>query len=163
MITANGILFHHYRIETSKTGQAITSASADLLELPIFLIKSISVSKQAVKTYIPLDATKSIYLPSAMIGPVVKLLCEVEADKQSQLDDETYTLEQYQTGNITVNGLYSNDILVIVQFGFPTWNAILSEGSQWWVDTVDYTSKPGTKRRGKLFYEIELTIYRRDL
>lgn len=164
MITSNYIVFSHGRLGTQKVGQSVVTGPIAIKTLPVFAIKSIAVSKQAVKEYLPYDNTKSMYLPTAMIGPTIKMICEVEATEQNLLDDsKIYTLQEYQLGSATADGIYTNDILTVVSFGYPTWNAVLYNGSQWWVDTITYTAKVGSRRHGTVSHEIELTIYRRDV
>lgn len=163
MITASAISFGHGRLAPTKVGQEYkVEEVTTMADLPLIHINSISVSKQAQKVYYPYDNTKSVYQPLGMVGPVVRLIGGASANSQSLFDDDrVYTLEEYQLSKNVMTGLYTNDILTVKAFGFPTWNATLSVGSQWWVDTVDYKTKSGSIKEGKVKYEIELNLYKR--
>lgn len=145
--TCNCITFYHYRNENmlnKDSGEFSVGATTDLGQLPLLAIKQIIISKEAQKEYVPYGNQKSYYLPTGMVGPVVKLVCSVHDHTEW---DEVYT----------------NDYLSIVGFDFPSWSWTLSVGSTWWVDAISCDSKPGFREGDHLRYEVTLDLYKRTV
>jgi len=145
--TCSGIVFHHYRNENmldKVSGEFSVGATTDLGALEVLGIKHIIISKEAQKEYVPYGNQKSYYLPTGMVGPVVKLVCAVH----DHADWAT---------------VYSNDYLLITGFDFPTWNWTLEVGSSWWVDSISLDAKPGSRYGNKLIYEMTLDLYKRTV
>lgn len=144
MQTAQAIAVHHYRNDYVVVGEEfILAPTSDLGELPPLWIKSLSIDKTSQKVYSVESRRKTTYIPTGMVGPQVQLICSCTCD-----------LDDYD--------LFTNDILQVVAFGFPTWAKILKVNSTWWIDTYSCTAsveKP--PRGGKIRYEVNLTLYKR--
>ena len=125
-------------------GTQYTTGEVDFGTLPILLIRSLTIDKQTVKIYYPYSTQKAIYYPTGMQGPVVKL--------------------KGHTPNITPwREVYSNDILTVEEFGFPSWSVTLYDGSQWWVDIKEFDTGPGRKHNGEIRFDINIDLYFRGV
>lgn len=143
IITANAILFHQFRNENMLNDSEFVTETADIGELSLFRIKSIMVSKESVKEYVPYGNQKSFFLPTGMVGPTVKLIGSVDRADWDRV--------------------YTNDYLSVVQFGFTTWTKTLTVGTTWWIDSISLDAKPGGVYNGKIRYECTLDLYKRTV
>jgi hypothetical protein len=144
MITSSGIIFSHSRIESILQGGKYVSSLTSLGTLPIIAISEISVDKQAVKVYYPYGNTKSIYMPTGMNGPIVRLVAHCE------------NIGEW-------SDVFTNDILTVSSFGFPTWEVILQTGSSWWVDITTKESQSGKRKNSAIRYELTINLYKREM
>jgi hypothetical protein len=145
MITSSAIQFEHRRIGNSIDSEgAVTTGETVLTTLPDILIKSISCDKQCEKIYYPYGNQSSIYYPTGMIGPVIKII--------GYTDDMT-----------TWRTVFTNDILRVKAFGFPTWNTILDIDTDWWLDVKSLDTGPGHVKDGKIHFSISLDMYKRTV
>lgn len=145
--TYSYIVFNHYRNENmldTVSGEFSVGATSDLGTLQPVGIKQIIISKEAQKEYVPYGNQKSYYLPTGMIGPVVKLICAVGHHEDWE-------------------EVYSNDYLTIVNFDFPTWSWTLTTGTSWWVDSISLDARPGARVGDHLRYEMTLDLYKRTV
>jgi len=143
MITANAILFHHFRNENMMDDSEFVTNTTDIGELSLFRIKNIMVSKESIKKYMPYGNQKSFFLPTGMVGPIVKLIGLIDRTDWDQV--------------------YTNDYLSIVQFGFTTWAKTLTVGTTWWIDNISLDAKPGGVYDGNIRYECTLDLHKRTV
>lgn len=144
MITSSAISFDWSRVENKLDGTVASIGETSLGTLPDLLIKSISCDKQCEKIYYPYANNKSIYYPTGMVGPVIKLVCA--------------------TSNVPAwREVYTNDVLTVKAFGFPTWNTILKVGSEWWVDIKSGDLQSGKVTDTGIRVTYSLDLYRRSV
>lgn len=142
MLTCNAISFELYRMENTLVNNAMTTTETSHGILPNLLINSISIDKQAVKIYYPYGNQKSIYDPTGMQGPVLKL-------------------KGYTTDLAAWREVYTNDILRVIAFEFPIWNVEVNVGSDWWVDIKTMDASVGHVHNGEIHFMIEIDLYKR--
>lgn len=144
-ITSNGITFRHYRIDnTLNTSGEFGTRTQSFGTLPTAMIKDLSIGKEAEKKYIPYESQKSLYLPTGMIGPMVKMILSL---------DRT-------TG---WNNVYTNDILEVAEFGFPTYAITLGVGTRWWVNAISIETSTGKIYNGKIRYSCDIDLIKQTV
>lgn len=143
VLTANAIRFNHYRNENMLIESEFITDSQDKGELSLFRIKQIMISKESVKEYVPYGNQKSFFLPTGMVGPTVKLVGSVDRDDW--------------------DGVYTNDYLEVVQFGYTMWSYTLAAETTWWIDNISFDAKPGGIKDGNIRYGCTLDLYKRTV
>lgn len=142
MQTSNAILFKHSRIESVLVNDEYTTTEVSYGNLPLFYPKSISVDKQTIKIYYPYSNQKAIYYVTGQ-QKVVKLKGWVAS------------LDEWRE-------VFTNDILTIEEFVYPTWNVILGASTDWWVDIKTLDTSSGRANNGALYFSVELDLNERS-
>jgi len=157
MQTSSGITFKHLRIENTKSasGDFEIGATTYLSTLPPLGIHELIIDKRAIKIYMPYGRNESIYYPTGMEGPVIKLVGSCTAATHYDAWEQ----------------VYANDILQVIDFSYPTYNDIIGASStenpsadidEWWVDIVEMDIQPGFVFDNNVRYIVNLDLYRKS-
>jgi hypothetical protein len=140
-----GVLFTHQRRGNMKNGAQFTlSGINNIGDLPTLGIHDFYLDKRAIKVYTPYAMNKSMYLPYGIDGPKVKIV-------GSHLAVADYTAWKE---------VYANDILLVKEFGYPSYAFFKEAPAQWWIDSIEVDTQAGWRQGSGIRYTINLDLYK---